>query len=182
MLELLRAGRAELLVGQHEGDWLDVKSQDYDLATIRGKISLARDVASFANAEHGGILVIGIHAKKTGDGEILTKVRPLPPDKRGVQRHRQALDQRIFPPPEGLTLEEVTIGSGRLIILHLPPQSEELKPFLVHGAIVHGRIEGAFIASSGVEVTRRSRSPPRQSTAVLLPGERYCGEASCLTS
>lgn len=59
VLELLRAGRAEVLIGQPEGDWLDVKSQDYDLSTDSGKISLAQDVARFANGEYGGIVVVG---------------------------------------------------------------------------------------------------------------------------
>jgi len=33
-----------------------------------------------------------------------------------------------------------------LMLIDIPPQPEELKPFLVHGAIVDGRIEGAFIS------------------------------------
>lgn len=146
VLELLRAARAELLVGQPEGDWLDVKSQDYDLSTESGKISLAQDVARFANAEYGGIVVVGMGSKKTGDAEIIKDVRPVPPDARGVRRHRQAINNRVFPPPDGLTVEEVMVGSGRLMVLHVPPQPEELKPFLVHGAIVDGRVEGAFIS------------------------------------
>jgi hypothetical protein len=146
VLELLRAGRADILVGQPEGDWLDVKSQDYDLSTHRGKISLAQDVARFANAEYGGIVVVGLRARKFGDAEIIKEVRPVPPDARGVRRHRQAIDNRLFPPPDGLTVEEVTVGRGRLILLHVPPQPEELKPFLVHGAIVNGHVEGTFIS------------------------------------
>lgn len=146
VLELVRAGRAEVLIGQPEGDWLDVKSQDYDLSTDLGKISLAQDVARFANAEYGGIVVVGMGAKKSGDAEIIKDVRPVPPDARRLRRHRQAIDNRLFPPPDGLTVEEVMVGAGRLIVLHVPPQPEELKPFLVHGAIVDGHIEGAFIS------------------------------------
>ena len=145
-LELLRAGRAEVLVGQAEGDWLDVKSHDYDLSTDGGKISLAQDVARFANAEYGGIVIVGMGAKRIGDTEVIRGIRPIPLDSRGVRRHRQAINNRLFPPPNELTVEEVSVGGGRLIILHVPPQPEELKPFLVHGAIVGGRIEGAFIS------------------------------------
>jgi hypothetical protein len=71
-----------------------------------------------------------------------------------------------------------------LLVLHLPPQVEELKPFLVHGAIVDGRTEGAFISivrrrgESSIPVTaaavhaslaagrallRRGQLPPEQS-------------------
>jgi hypothetical protein len=28
----------------------------------------------------------------------------------------------------------------------VPPQPEELKPFLVHGAILEGKVEGAFVS------------------------------------
>ena len=145
-LELLRAGRADVLVGQPEGDWLDVKSQDYDLSTDMGKISLAQDIARFANAEYGGLVVVGMGAKRVGESEVIKDVRPIPLDARGVRRHRQAINNRLFPPPDELTVEEVPLDGGRLIILHVPPQPEELKPFLVHGAIVSGRVEGAFIS------------------------------------
>jgi hypothetical protein len=33
-----------------------------------------------------------------------------------------------------------------LILIDVPPQPEELKPFLVHGAIVDGEAQGAFIS------------------------------------
>lgn len=145
-LELLRAGRAEVLVGQPEGDWLDVKSQDYDLSADAGKISLAQDVARFANAEYGGIVVVGMGTKKINNLEFIRDVRPIASDPRGVRRHRHVIDNRLFPPPNELTVEEVSFGVGRLIVLHVPPQPEELKPFLVHGAIVGGRLEGAFIS------------------------------------
>jgi hypothetical protein len=62
--DLVRGGRADLLIGQPEGPWLDVKARAYDLSGDAGKISLAQDVAKFANAEHGGLLIIGLEAKK----------------------------------------------------------------------------------------------------------------------
>jgi hypothetical protein len=163
VLDLLRAGRAEVLVGQSEGDWLDVKSQDYELSTDAGKISLAQDVARFANAEYGGIVVVGMGAKKSGDAEIIKDLRPVPLDARGLRRHRQAINNRIFPPPDGLSVEEVMVSGGRLIVLHVPPQPEELKPFLVHGAIVDGRVEGAFIS---IVRRRGEASIPVTATAI----------------
>lgn len=33
-----------------------------------------------------------------------------------------------------------------LVLVEVPPQPEELKAFLVSGAVVHGRVEGAFIS------------------------------------
>lgn len=172
VLELLRVGRADVLVGQPEGDWLDVKSQDYELSTDAGKISLAQDVARFANAEYGGIVVVGMGAKKSGDAEIIRDLRPLPPDTGGVRRHRQAIDNRLFPPPDGLTVEEVKVGGGRLIILNVPRQPEELKPFLVHGAIVDGRVEGAFIS-----IVRRRGEASIPVTAAAIHASLAAGRA-----
>lgn len=144
--DLIRAGRAELLVGLPEGQWLDVKRQDYDLDTDRGKISLAQDVARFANGEEGGLVVVGMATKKSRGSETISGACPVPPPEHGLRRHRQAIDTRVFPPVDGLTVEEVEHGSGVLILVHVPAQPEELKPFLVHGAIVGDRIEGAFIS------------------------------------
>jgi hypothetical protein len=46
---LLRAGMAELLLGQRESAWLDAKKQPYRLSDERHKLELAKDVAAFAN-------------------------------------------------------------------------------------------------------------------------------------
>ena len=60
IVDLIIGGRPDLLIGLPEGEWLDVKSQHYDLTTARGKISLAEAVGRFANAEEGGIVVVGM--------------------------------------------------------------------------------------------------------------------------
>lgn len=71
---LVRGGHAALLVGQPEGHWLDAKSEEYDLTITRGKLSLAQAVARFANAEDGGLIVIGAKAKKVPGGEVIRAV------------------------------------------------------------------------------------------------------------
>lgn len=145
-LDLLRAGYATVILGRQEGHWLDVKRQDYDLSGDKGKISLAQDVARFANAEEGGLVVVGFETKKRRGSETITKLTPVQPPTSGTARHVQAVDRRVFPPVDGLTVEEVAVSGGVLVILNVPPQPEELKPFLVHGAIVNGKVEGAFIS------------------------------------
>ncbi|GAA0947102.1 hypothetical protein GCM10009554_43660 [Kribbella koreensis] len=58
--------------------------------------------------------------------------------------------------PEGAWLDvksvETDEGDG-LVIISLPAQEEDLKPFLVHGAIVNGKIEGRALL-------RRDHIPP----------------------
>ncbi|WP_354561120.1 MULTISPECIES: hypothetical protein [Gordonia] len=145
---LVRGGAAHLLVGQPEGNWLDAKSQEYDLTTLDGKISLAQAVARFCNGEDGGLVVIGAKAKKVPGGEVITRVGGVPATAGRHVRYRQVLDHHLYPPPLGLRVDLVPAdGERSLILIDIPPQGEELKPFLVHGAIrSDSRAEGTFIS------------------------------------
>ncbi|MET9686152.1 ATP-binding protein [Streptomyces coeruleorubidus] len=145
-LDLLRSGNAQVLIGQEEGSWLDVKSAHYNLQSPSGKISIAQAVARFANAEHGGIVVVGMRGKKVPGGEIISGICPVPVDGRTLRSYQTAIEQHLYPPPDYLDIEVVSANGGSLVVLHIPPQPEEHKPFLVHGAIVDGNIEGAFIS------------------------------------
>lgn len=172
VMEILRAGRADVLIGQPESNWLDVKRQDYDLGADQGKISLAQDVARFANAEQGGVIVIGMDARKRGGDEIITAVRPIPHLDGGLRRHRRAIDNRVYPPPDGLSVEQVSIDGGILIAVYVPPQPEELKPFLVHGAIVGAKGEGSFIS-----IVRRRGEESIPITAPMIHSALAAGRA-----
>lgn len=145
-LGLLRGGHSGVLIGQQEGPWLDVKNTHYDLSGPKGKISLAQAVARFANAEHGGIVVVGMRGKKVPGGEEIRSVCPVPFELGVERKYQTSLEQYLYPPPDYLEIESVKVSSGMLMLVHIPPQSEELKPFLVHGAIVEDGVEGAFIS------------------------------------
>ncbi|MCX4659544.1 ATP-binding protein [Streptomyces uncialis] len=122
-IEPLRAGRADVLIGQPEGSWLDVKRAHYDLDTQHGKISIAQAVARFANAEHGGIVVVGMRGKKIPSGELIHSICPVPLDGRTLRRYQSALEHHLYPPPNLLDIEEFSHGSGQWIVfLHIPPQ------------------------------------------------------------
>jgi hypothetical protein len=47
-----------------EGTWLEGKSKPYLLSEEPQKWELAKDVASFANAEAGGLIVIGVRTER----------------------------------------------------------------------------------------------------------------------
>lgn len=147
--DVVRGGGAHLLVDQPEGNWLDAKAEEYDLTSTRGKVSLAQAVARFANAEDGGLIVIGAKAKKIPGGEVIRQVKGVVPRQEDtVARYQRVLDQHLYPPVFGLRIDLVPKGDGfALILLDVPPQPEELKPFLVHGAILaSGDTEGSFIS------------------------------------
>lgn len=147
--DLVRGGGAHILIGQPEGNWLDAKAEEYELGGMRGRISLAQAVARFCNAEDGGLIVIGAKAKKIPGGEVIRQVRGVVPRQHDTEaRYRRVLDQHLYPPALALRVDVIPCGPDRsLIAIDIPPQPEELKPFLVHGAITaEGDIEGAFIS------------------------------------
>lgn len=153
VLAMLAAGRGNLLIGQVESDWFEVKSQGYDLAVGDApKIELAQDVARFANGNVDAVLVVGFRTtqdRNTGK-EVISKTTPSRIRFNSGQYH-QIIDHRVFPPILGLTVETYETplkdgSQGHLLAIRIPAQPEESKPFLVHGAIVGGRVEGAFIS------------------------------------
>lgn len=146
--DLIRGGAAHLLEGQLEGPWLEVKSQEYDLTTTRGTIALAHTVARFCNAEFGGVVLIGAHTHKAHGEERIRSVRGVRAGRGRPARYQQVLNQRLYPPPYALSIEQLDAPDGlSLILIDIPPQPEELKPFLVHGAILpEGSTEGTFIS------------------------------------
>ena len=171
-VNLVRAGHARALVGQSESQWLEVKSQNFDLDTGLGQIKLARSVAKFANSEVGGILVIGMAGKKIPGGEIIQRLCPVPLSGRLIRRYEQAIEHRLYPPPERLSIEPIGTGELGLVLIVVPAQPEELRPFLVHGAIVDGKEEGLFIS-----IVRRRGETSIATTAPMIHSALAAGRA-----
>jgi hypothetical protein len=146
--DLLRSGHARALIGQAENEWLEAKREHHDLTSRVGEIKMARAVARFANAEHGGLVIVGLETKNNGTGDVIRKITPVPHDRKIVHKYRQILDRRLFPPPDDLHIAAIADGGGTgdLILIDIPPQPAELKPFLVHGAVIGGKADEAFIS------------------------------------
>lgn len=173
VIDLIRAGHPAALVGQREGPWLDVKEQHYDHSSAAGQISTCQAIARFCNAEVGGVIVVGMTTKKLPDGEVIRAVKPLQIGAHTVRRYRQAIENRLFPPPDSLSVESVMLEDGKgLILIDVPPQPEDLKPFLVHGAIVDGKVEGAFIS-----IVRRRDDASIPTTAPAIHATLAAGRA-----
>lgn len=80
LISALARRDTEALIGTPESDWLDFKSEPYQLGTTRGIADLIADVASFANAR-GGVIVIGVHTTQSekAQQETAAKVRGVKP-------------------------------------------------------------------------------------------------------
>lgn len=146
--DLIRGGAIDLLIGQEENNWLDAKAEEYDLSALHGQISLAQAVTRFCNSEQGGVIIFGAKAKQTADGEVIRKVRGVPNRTGWKRQYQGVVDRLVYPPPYGMRLDTVPVRDGSSVFLvEIPPQPEEMKPFLVHGAILpNGDVEGAFIS------------------------------------
>ena len=66
---------------------------------------------------------------------------------------------------------ETSSGQG-LVVVAVPAQEEELKPFLVHGAMVSGKIQGAYIS-----IVRRSGEDSIPITAQQIHSTLAAGRA-----
>ena len=74
----LRKGEPAELLGLAECGWLDAKEGVYQLDDPAKAEELVKDVAGFANASTGGLLLVGFSTRKEHDREILDEVRPVP--------------------------------------------------------------------------------------------------------
>ena len=140
-----RTCAAQATVDQNENHWLDVKASTTILPVALAN-SASRSVAKFANAEEGGLVVAGMAGKKFPGGERIHRVCPVPLDSRLIRKYQQVLESRLYPPPDYLTIEAIAVDDGGLMLIAVPAQPDDLKPFLVHGAIVDGREERSFIS------------------------------------
>lgn len=171
---LARRGFLDVLLGHPETAWLDVKSQGYDLAEDFKRVELARDVAAFANSEHGGILLVGASTRSIGGTDVITKVAPVPVDSINPRRYRAVIDARVVPPVEHLGVEAVRDSTSHgYLIITIPPQPEQHKPFLVHGAVVAKRVEGTYIS-----VVRRRGEDNMPINAISLHSMLAAGRAA----
>ena len=174
--DLVRAGRAELLIGMHESEWLEVKSGAYRLHEPSQEIELAKDVAAMANAS-GGIIVLGVKAKKLPEYEEIRVINGCRLADVSPRRYRQLIRQRVFPEVRGFTVEPIPGPSADegLVLLTIPEQDAGTKPFLVHGAVVGEKVLGAFV---GIPYRRGDDTffiDPQTLHARLRAGEQALG-------
>lgn len=105
VLEKLETHDFEALIGLVESEWLEAKGSPYPLCSPKQKLELAKDVAAFANAG-GGIILIGFDCEKepTTSSERICKVCPFPISLIDSNQYSQILASIMHPPPHGVTV------------------------------------------------------------------------------
>lgn len=138
---VIRARHPELLIGTFESDWLEAKGAPYRLGHKDEQYELAKDVASFANA-NGGLLLIGAKTKRRPDGDEIQKVNGCLLADAVPTELRSVLAKRVYPRIEGLEIEQVPLASRDrgVVLIQIPKQPSGLKPFLVVGTKAGERV------------------------------------------
>lgn len=135
-LEILSSGEFEVFLGVEESAQLDFKGAPYQLDKMDSeKYELAKDVAAFANAD-GGLVVVGIATtpSKTSAVDEASEVRLLDRDLVNTKQYLDVLYQRVHPKPVDLDVRfhpSRTDPTRGLICIDVPAQPEAKRPFLV---------------------------------------------------
>ena len=128
------------------------RSEIIRLSSGAEKIKLAQDVARFANAD-GGLLVLGLRTSQSNGIDTISRVTPLPLPSRLISHYRKTVDAHVYPFVRGLDVFSVPYGDGELLAIVIPSQSEDDKPFLVHGDL--GSTTGKKVRGQFVSVVQR---------------------------
>lgn len=133
------------VVGTAESSWLDFKTAPYVLAEDRGKVNLAGDIAAFANAS-GGALLIGYEAEKSAHTAQEFAVRHRPVNKSVVDGEAilSIIAERVFPRVRGVRLSwyPPAPATEGVLLVEIPPQEERDRPFVVERVLDGDRSSG----------------------------------------
>jgi hypothetical protein len=178
VLNLLRGGHFNVLLGEKESDYLEVKTAMHAIWVAgtpgeKAKIELAQDVARFANSDVDAVLVIGYRETSGGDNEIGT-LTPVANQYLNPTQIREVLDARIIPPVDGLLVETFQVTPTQSVLaVFVPKQPGEMQPYLVHGAIAEGKVEGAFFSIVRRRGEASITTSAQQIHAYIVAGKRY---------
>jgi hypothetical protein len=114
---------------------MEAKSEPYRTSELRGKLELSKDVAGFANAQ-GGIILIGIRTERSPEhlGDEITEVRPFAETLVDRDQYHSILCSWIHPEPEGIEIRWFPCAgepNRGVVAITVPAQREALRPFLL---------------------------------------------------
>lgn len=132
--EILKSGDFDALIGHAETEWFECKSQPYSTDTEGAKRELAKDASSFANAS-GGKIFIGLKTEPsdTHFGDEVVKVVSLAPGVVNATQYRDLIATWIYPQIDGIEVKWHQLKSDPtqgVVVIHIPPQKDAVKPFL----------------------------------------------------
>jgi hypothetical protein len=93
------------------------------------------------------LLVVGYRTDRRNGEDIAVKLSPILAERNLPSRYESVIGSRIYLSVRGLSIERIGIDDTYCIVLiYMPAQKEDDKPFLLHGAVVEGRVERTFFS------------------------------------
>ncbi|NVJ28735.1 ATP-binding protein [Myxococcus sp. AM011] len=135
LVAALDANDFERLLGTPESEWLDFKKEPYLLDSDKGRWEYVKDIAAFANAT-GGCILIGVKATKDPNElqEKATSVTAIPKKLVNSDRYNGILLEKLYPDVQGLRMRwypESRAVSDGLLLIEIPSQRGSSKPFVL---------------------------------------------------
>lgn len=133
--QIVAGAKFEDLIGEVEGQFFDVKSQPYKFADgLDAKREFAKDVAAFANAE-GGYILVGLTTKTStvNAGEEIAAIRPIPTELFNIDQHIKLLQEWLYPQPVGVEINFTVSGPDNekgILVVFVPPRVSARSRFL----------------------------------------------------
>jgi hypothetical protein len=147
VLASLRGGDFAALVGLPECQWMDVKGGVYPLDSPLGKEELVKDVAAFANAPTGGLLIVGFSTEPRFGEEFVDALCPVPRAQVDLKRYGDVIAERVVPQPHGMTIEWFPVDDEKgVLAIAVPPQPPERTLFVIPGPTGRPRASTSSVA------------------------------------
>lgn len=145
ILELFATGNEASIVGCYETDEVEFKGQ-YHLKDQQQKWELAKDVAAFANAG-GGLIVVGVVTEPDLDRaeDQATALKAVPLEFFDPKQHREVIERWVYPRAQVDVVRHTRVDRCFGTILVTAQSSDE--PFLVTRI---PREDGGLVADTGI--------------------------------
>jgi hypothetical protein len=140
LFELLAEGNVEGIVGSKESQWLEFKSEPYYLDTRRGVADLAADVAAFANANLGAILLgVREEAMEGTRDTVAVQVRGVAVGLVDDARILAVVRQHVYPLVRIEFRRSLVDHQRELVVVIVHPVGEHERPCVVDRVAVDDR-------------------------------------------
>lgn len=133
---IINNGDFHKLVGKVETEFFDCKKEGYNLENESSKYELAKDVSSFANANKGGFILIGIKTRKS-EKHFYDEIRSLHPFEQNLydpHQYKSVIESWIYPKPVDIEIKWFPTKENPqkgIFVIKIPEQSQTRKPFLI---------------------------------------------------
>ena len=143
LLEVLARGQFDEILGTAEGQQIEFKEHAYNLASPKGGRDLVADVAAFANAR-GGVVVLGIRTSSdpTSQQELASVVRGINTSSVDDDAYDKRIREHVHPLVRDVDIRHYDGSSearpAHLVAIVVEAQADHDRPFVVDRVAADG--------------------------------------------